>query len=195
MSYILDALKKSDQERQSRQSPTIQTVHRPGRVRRRPLIWFAVACLLAVGIGVAVALLVWVYHPPAVAVTTAVIESPATAGAQPAVAANNTATGEQSPTESGQPDAASEVIDDGAGAPTVAFSELPDNIRHEIPALTFSFHVYSETPSSRTIIINNRRVREGDGVLRNLQLIEITPDGVVLAWKGRRFYINVVDNW
>lgn len=189
MSYILDALKKSDQERQSRQSPTIQTVHRPARIRKRPLFWIVALVSLVLIVGIGAAVLMWVYGARTVAVVDAAPASPSP---------NQAITTEVSP-QPEQPVAAettqAAAPSNGAGSPTVAFSDLPDHIRNEIPALTFSFHVFSETPSSRTIIINNRRVKEGDSVLQNLQLIEITRDGVVLDWKGRRFYINVVDNW
>lgn len=185
MSYILDALKKSDQERQSRQGPTIQTIQRPVNGGANPLRWVVVTLVIAVLVGAVVALSVWAYRTSK-ADLQAVAEQPASAPAVTVPVQAPTAT------KGAQPVGAEPAAGD---YPTVAFSALPDNLRNEIPALTFSFHVYSDVPSSRTIIINNRRVREGDSVLQHLQLEEITREGVVLSWKGRRFYINVVENW
>jgi general secretion pathway protein B len=78
----------------------------------------------------------------------------------------------------------------------VEFWQLPDPIQKKIPALTFSFHVYSTNPDKRTIIINKRRVKQGDTVSEELVLEEITQQGVILQWQGlHRFTINVVENW
>ena len=48
MSYILDALKKAERERQFAKIPTVNTVHRIGWNRRRPIwLWIAGAAVLA----------------------------------------------------------------------------------------------------------------------------------------------------
>ena len=78
----------------------------------------------------------------------------------------------------------------------IRFNDLDAYVRAEVPGLTFSFHVYSDTPVRRTIIINGRRVREGEWVEKQLLLEEITPKGVILIWNGlHRFSIDVVDGW
>jgi general secretion pathway protein B len=74
-------------------------------------------------------------------------------------------------------------------------NELPDDVRNNLPAMTFSFHVYSENPQQRTIIINNRRMREGDEVSAGLQLQQITDDGVVLLFTAHRIHIGVLSGW
>lgn len=192
MSYILDALKKSDQERQQQEGPTLQTIQRPVRKTARAGRWALVVASLAILVAIAVVLSLWWYRPaPTVAPATAVPASQDSPGNAAAATADKTPAATNS---SDEPEAGEMDYADNA-SPTVAFGDLPDNIRNQVPALTFSFHVYSDKPESRTIIINNRRVREGDNVLQNLQLLEITPQGVVLQWKGHPFFINVVDNW
>lgn len=177
MSYILDALKKSDRERRSREGPTIQTIHRPIRHSDATTLVITVALVIMVMVTGVLALF-WFQQNRGV---SARIKTPQ------AVVLSTSEQGAQ---------AASPVSDAESGnRPTVAFSELPDPVRAELPALTFSFHVYSEKPQNRTIIINKRRVREGDQVIPGLQLHEITPEGVVLQWRGHPFYINVVENW
>lgn len=190
MSYILDALKKSDQERQRQQGPTLATIQRPVRSAGRPGRWALALAGLAI-LACLVAVSVWWYRP---------IPAPEPSQVPSPSQAATTHSEVSSEAAALAADAAAEpTVDDLDGAdmaaPTVAFGDLPDNIRNQIPALTFSFHVYSDKAESRTIIINNRRVREGDNVLQNLQLLEITPQGVVLNWKGHPFFINVVDNW
>jgi general secretion pathway protein B len=52
MSYILDALKKAERERDLRQVPTIMTVHEPGVIRRNRL--WAILSALVVCAGIAI---------------------------------------------------------------------------------------------------------------------------------------------
>ena len=59
MSYILDALKKAERERQFAKIPTVNTVHRSSWDRRRPIwLWIAGAAVLA-----NVAVLIWLLRP------------------------------------------------------------------------------------------------------------------------------------
>src|SRR5215475_11310365 len=59
MSYILDALKKAERERQFAKIPTVNTVHRSSWDRRRPIwLWIAGAAVLANA-----AVLIWLLRP------------------------------------------------------------------------------------------------------------------------------------
>jgi general secretion pathway protein B len=73
--------------------------------------------------------------------------------------------------------------------------ELPEEVRNNLPAMTFSFHVYSANPQQRTIIINNRRMREGEEVNAGLVLQQITEDGVILQYLQHRIHISVLSGW
>lgn len=183
MSYILDALKKSDQERQQGKGPTLQTVQRPLRSRRAAsAVWLTVA--LALGAALAAGFFGYLSRTPAVVLAPTPI--------QPAPVVNpNSAPAQRS---ASAPVAVLAPVDVGT-QPPLAFWELPDPVQAEIPAMTFSFHVFSPSPSRRTIIINERRLHEGDAIKAGLLLEEITEQGVVLRWQQHRFYIPVVDNW
>lgn len=65
--------------------------------------------------------------------------------------------------------------------------ELPENIQAELPALSYNGHTYSINPLKRLIIINNKILREKDRVNTDLTLHEITRDGVVLNYNGVLF--------
>ncbi len=67
------------------------------------------------------------------------------------------------------------------------FAELPPTIQQEIPKLSILFHLYSGNPGDRRVGINNRTLREGDAVAPGLVLEQITPDGMILSYKGYRF--------
>ncbi len=66
-------------------------------------------------------------------------------------------------------------------------SDLPSPLREEIPNITISFHVYSSKPADRRVMINNELLRQGDGFPPGLVVEQITPDGVVIGYKGFRF--------
>jgi general secretion pathway protein B len=69
----------------------------------------------------------------------------------------------------------------------VLFAELPLAIQQDIPKLSILFHLYSGNPKDRLVGINDRTLREGDPVAPGLVLERITPDGMVLSYKGYRF--------
>ena len=66
-------------------------------------------------------------------------------------------------------------------------AELPSAVRAELPAITISVHAYSGEPLGRLLGIGNRILREGDFLAPGLQMVEITPEGMVLDYKGYRF--------
>ena len=50
-------------------------------------------------------------------------------------------------------------------------------------------HVYADEPAQRFVILNSRKLREGDTGPEGLAMEEILPEGVVLGFKGHRFFI------
>ncbi|WP_136796462.1 general secretion pathway protein GspB [Desulfosediminicola ganghwensis] len=68
-------------------------------------------------------------------------------------------------------------------------SELPADVRTDIPNLRFAAHTYSEQPEKRMIIVNNQIKRQGQWIDKGLLLEEITWEGVVLSFNGLRFQV------
>ncbi len=66
-------------------------------------------------------------------------------------------------------------------------AELPLALQQELPPMTISVHAYSARPSDRMVGINNRMLREGEYVAPGLKLEQITPEGMVLGYKGYSF--------
>lgn len=233
MSLILDALKKSEQERRRERGPDLQSIHRPMMAttapKRRHGWWLfggALALLNAAGVAW------WLLRSDAVvdtanrtaAAAQTVDERPtpapvvetgpvATATSATTVTANATSANSITNTSSraadvvavapvqNDTDAEFSTITPGASealsptAPVQELWELPEAIRRNLPPMTYSFHVYSSDPLRRTIIINNRRLREGEQVADDLLLEEITQDGVILATAGYRVHIAVLGEW
>lgn len=240
MSYILDALKKSDQQRQRGVAPTLLTAQATVPAPRQPRFFLnsaLVGALLCVGIAVGW-LRPWQSEQPVhmrgpitAKLTTpasrlvAQAQSPAlpelvgerevqltqdsTSDVQPALPSAGTAMKQETPpVASDEPHAgvaqAATVppreaamaladkqdpiapADAGQGEKVLALSELPASIQQEIPNISISFHAYSSKPKDRHVMINGAMAGQGDILAPGLSLDEITPDGVILGYKGYR---------
>ena len=201
MSYILDALKKSDQERQKNNGPTLQTIQRPAPTESGALSnALMITCLIVLFSVVLIGGYIFIDGQtlnkilPQASTEVAHEESATLTDKDNVVieSANNSRTQVALESVDNTP-----AIKKAPKPAVVELWELPDNEQQNIPPMTFSFHVYSENPSRRTIIINKRRVKEGDIISEGLVLEEITQQGLILDWKNstHRFSINVVENW
>ncbi|RKZ66012.1 MAG: hypothetical protein DRQ44_07290 [Gammaproteobacteria bacterium] len=77
----------------------------------------------------------------------------------------------------------------------IDFYDLPDSIQQQLPAIIVSAHVYSSNPLQRSIVINNNFMEEGEYVIDNLILHEITANGAIFDYENTRFHYNVVSGW
>jgi len=237
MSYILDALKKSEQQRQRGAAPSLlaaPATDAAPRQRAMLLYGLAAAVLLLAGIAIGV-LRPWQAEVPAlqpVAVKRPEAAVPATPpapvpalvemtkdaerqapvparAAQPAPPPPGDSLKAQLPAPAtpaqSVPSKSATTPEDRAPAPApetpagagpggaaperppMTFAELPLSIQQDIPKLSILFHVYSGNPGGRLVGINDRMLREGDSVAPGLVLEQITPDGMILAYKGYRF--------
>ena len=69
-------------------------------------------------------------------------------------------------------------------------NELPAEIRRQLPALVTGGAMYSETPANRMLIINGQIFHEGDKVSPNLVLERIKLNAAVLSFNGHRYAIS-----
>jgi general secretion pathway protein B len=210
VSYILDALKKSDSERQQRQGPTMASVQQPYFMpARRPRT--SGALLLG---GVVTALLGGLYQVgylkfqlPTEAAGSSVYAEPKAAPpkdvASPEAIASIPAATPSVSDKTGMANFQIELLDTAEINPLARASaqaipelwQLPGSLREGIPPLDFSLHVYSTQIEQRSIIINNRMMREGEFVSPELALSAITPDGVVMRYRSEYFRVSIVDSW
>ena len=73
--------------------------------------------------------------------------------------------------------------------------ELSANQRQNIPDMTFSSHMYSSLPKYRSIIINGKRLKEGQFFNSELQVREITESGVIMSQENTLFQVDVLGRW
>ncbi len=213
MSYILDALKKSDSERQQRRGPTLATVQQPhffSQGRSRSSVPLLLGCTFAVLLAVAFGGYRMGYlkfqlpaagsHPKLSEDQQADVVQAGVAAEPKLLAANSSGNAR---VESAAPElpaepARSDALDSlsvPASQEIPELWQLPASLREGIPQLDFSLHVYSTQIDQRSIIINNRMMREGESVTPQLTLSAITPDGVVMRYRSAYFRVGIVDGW
>ncbi|TLS67303.1 hypothetical protein FEF65_07695 [Mariprofundus erugo] len=221
MSYILDALKKSDEKR-STQSPEAAGIHSHAPGHRSPYttaIWLILACS-------SVILLIWLSRPapelpeqpatPHPTATTAAtitpppqpwhhrrIETPVETAEQTEAAHTDNLTDQTQepvvPVQQHQipapPDRSDieplQQIDRGTNIPER--SELPASEQDKLPAIRIEGHIFDAEPDKRMVIINGQLCREKQPCGDRLILEEITEDGVILSHGGTAFHIATFD--
>lgn len=77
------------------------------------------------------------------------------------------------------------------GKVTLDYRQLPLSLRQQLPELSISVLLYAERPERRKVSIDGRMMREKEQIAKDLILEEITPDGVVFNYAGRRFQKKV----
>lgn len=211
MSYILDALRKSEQQRQQGIAPTLSSAPLqqpdtvwPEKTKNTAAILIALA-LLAVGIAIGW-LRPWQPQPPATppvapAITMPPIAAapaaspkplpeiapppvsspPAKPKAQPAVA-----TPAESPTAPPVTPTASALPPPTPAPSSAKNNESPPALQPELPPINITVHAYSTEPNERLAGINGRLLHEGSEISPGLKLERITEEGVILNFKGRR---------
>lgn len=74
-----------------------------------------------------------------------------------------------------------------ASGETPWLSSLPEAFRSSLPPLEVNIHVYSPQESQRIVYINNRQVQQGERIQAGVMVEEVVHDGVVLRFRGQRF--------
>ena len=180
MSYILDALKKSEKERSLGNVPTIGAT---GQEQQQvPLRWFLLAIMgLAVAIALGGGWMLWSSRPaqaPVSSVTTAPgsASTGADSATQPVVV---------SPTPVQYPGSEGESI----AAPLPLF-ELDNSIRSRIPAIRINVLSYSENSSKRFVMIGQDIFKESEEVYEGVMIEEIRNSDVIFRFENVRFLLE-----
>jgi len=220
MSYILEALKKSEQERHIGHVPDLtmtQEPAAPARAVRWPWVLSA-ALLLNVAI---IGLVVWKpWRAPAPAVVQARDVAPVPI--EPVAAGLDTAAPAAAPAEVASPLAAAPAPSVVAEAPlapeptaradaapptearvvtavrspsdwraaTPRWQDLPAEERSRLPVPRFDVHVFAQEPSRRFVLVNLKKYQEGDRLDQGVKLDAILADGVVLSYQGQRYRVD-----
>ncbi|BDD86481.1 general secretion pathway protein GspB [Desulfofustis limnaeus] len=214
MSYILDALKKSAEERRRAQAAASLPYGTPlplestGRKRRTGVLLVSLCLCLC---GLAGAAWYWRYKTHSSADSVEKLSAPVDPATLQQAAPTSTADVEIPPaaatvanipaparTESPHPDPSQQQTPPSpvaTSAPTVIpplFDDLPADLKKAIPNVRFSGHVYSLKPDLRMIMADQAIVREQDLITADLRLTAITETGVLLNYRGTDFRIELL---
>ncbi len=62
--------------------------------------------------------------------------------------------------------------------------------KHSIPPLHMDLHVYAPDPRKRFVLINSKRLLEGESLPEGVRVDSITSDGVILSCRGVQFMLE-----
>lgn len=193
MSYILDALRKAEAERQQGQVPGLhQTVDaladESGNGTRKPALrWVLVLMpiLLALAAGAW-----WLNRPADKVATQPVAQRPPdpvpVPVPAPVPAPMPTVVSAPPPPPPVPVLAPVPALPPGLSAsnPALRFTQLSPEQRREMPAVVPGGSVWSKNVDSRFVILNGQVMREGDTVAPGLVLERIQPKSAILRWRG-----------
>lgn len=199
MSYILDALKRADAERERGAAPGLHTRHQipssnsDAPSPARPL-WLAVAGGVAL---LALAAALWFWRAPAVTVPPpAPTPMPAPAGVAEAPKLQMQPVATPAPAKTTAEPAVKAVpsakVAASAPAPVVVeplLADLPQDLRSQIPRITITGSVYSDAPAQRLLLVNNLVLAQGAQVASELTLEDIQRGSSVFSFRGTRFRV------
>lgn len=197
MSYILEALKKAEAERRAAPMPAVPPPHLATPGKRQPSWRKRLPGPALAALGVVLASAVWFSttrndtSPANVAQAT---EAPAPVAIEPKTPDKPIETPKpkekvaRKPVEKKRPPPSAEPKPlQPPEPPIVTLRELPEQIQREIPPLSVSGYIYAGNKADRSVLVNKRLLREGDEVAPGLKLEQMTPDGMVLNYKGYRY--------
>lgn len=208
MSFILDALKKSELERQRQTVPGLMDAGAAAPRTRFPVWAIAIAALLGVNL---VILLVVLLRSPAGAIAPAGVAGAPATPPPPALATMSAPkTAEHfSPlpdapvyapeiplpappraAQAARPAPEPVLHDDAVGDEVLpSISEINLGGKDALPELHLDVHVYTTSPADRFVYINMRKYREGAVLQEGPTVERIRRDGVVLNKQGLRFLL------
>jgi general secretion pathway protein B len=198
MSFILDALKKSETDRQQKAGAEFSGVP-SGSGDSQSFRWlWILAFLLLVNIVVLIGILMRPDKAPDVSEDTLEVPAAQAKLTEPSFEQKIAAAKENQPvpTETASVDPQSQVRQ-GAARPVVAparervltIDEVRVNGTLQIADLHLDIHVYSDDPEERFVFINMVKHRERSQLEEGPVVTEITPDGVILEHQGTTFLL------
>lgn len=203
MSFILDALRKSETDRQLQGSAEFSGVPAGSGSPSLPRWLWILGALLAVNLVVLLGLLFWpsdksasLQSIPVTEARTRVANGPSfeervAAARQIEPARQESAVAPRQEVRTPPPAAATELAPSAPPnsgiLPTI--HTLRANGTIALPELHLDIHVYSEIPADRFVFINMSKQREKSQLTEGPVVKEITPEGVVLDHRGTSFLL------
>ena len=219
MSYILDALRRAQAERERGQVPgldarTVVATPAPRRPRRTGARWLGAGLVLVLVVLGAAAVLALRREPPAApgvtqAAAPPVLPAPSALASAPppaappamvVVSAPQPASPGPAPVDLSAAAPAAPPPAAPAAPPTaiasspvraIQLAQLGAELRRELPALVLGGAIWSDSAVSRFVIVNGQVLREGDAAAPGVLLERIGPKAVFLRWRDWRIEVPI----
>ncbi len=208
MSYILDALKKSESERKQNDGMSLLNYPDQKQIAGVP-VWLIVVVTVVVNVS---ALVIWTYWPNSPGEPLIQHETQVAAPAlQTDPKKNQDAAPESASVQDPVPDRKSIPENSSVDGPILQPANAPSNQnyadtvlpfaaldkagRDAFPQVEFSTHVYSEDPQFRVLIANGLRLTEGEMLSDTTRLVTISENGAVFLYNNRLVEIPVLQDW
>jgi len=188
MSYLLEALKKAELERQAQTQSPDSSIAPVATTANLP-VW-----LIVVVIGFLVVTVFKLFSPqlsnnvePVQAqIQTTPVHEPVVDLAKPA----QTLPKQIEETEVAEPQPAPQQP-----AKTYELAELPKEVLGLIPTISLQSHIYSSAQEYRSVVINGQTFNEGMFINAQVVLQEITHTGIVINVAGRKIALAKGLSW
>ena len=204
MSFILDALKKSETDRQQQTGAEFSSIpSSPGQPNSFKWLWL-LALLLLVNVIVLIGILMRPDNAPDVpqpveqrSIVQPSVEQPLAAEPSFEERVAEAKQEQTPPAEAAVETPPAEVQPAGTAAETPAASrprlmtidELRLNGTLQLPELHLDIHVFADDPAERFVFVNMTKYRENSQLAEGPVVAEITTDGVILDYQGRKFLL------
>ncbi len=211
MSFILDALKKSEAERLRQDAPGFSDV--PGSPQEKSAVHWIWIIVVLIGINIIVLVVMFmrpdrlqesVASSPAAESASVLPSKPASAASVPEIVteANQTQRAAVEVTRDSFTPAVIAAGQHTGPVPAVASYQAPrvtesyatfNDLRMQgllqLPDMHLDIHVYSSEPKDRFVFVNMSKYKERATLDEGPVVVEITPDGVILEFRGTGFLL------
>ena len=185
MSYILDALRKSEKERALANIPTLKSVGQ-NEEKGIPLSWFLLAAAMTVFVAALSGLWFGMKSPqPITAVQEELGETPVDIAKEETKLVAETQDRNESVS---QTERTVDLVD--ATRDPIPLSELDSSIRSRLPGLVINALSYSPNHTKRFAMINQNIFKEGEALGSGIVVEEIKKSSVVLSFEGHQFILQ-----
>jgi hypothetical protein len=190
MSYILDALKKSEAQHDPAAAVNLALNQQRSQSRQRTTGILIAAALLA-----NVAVLIWLFGPNTTVIESAdtLIREPLTTASEQLPRTQVATPPEQPVSQSAEEPAAVRWVQPAAKI-RIPLAKLPAAARERFPDLAFSTHIWADDPGLRAVVANGNRLVEGDEI-DGVAVERITEVGVIVSFENYLVEIPVVADW
>lgn len=181
MSFILDALRKSENERQREAAPSLSRAPLATARHQIPVWTWLVIGILTLAL-VTVITAVWQSGPT---------DADSTAASMPESLSATTPTTEASPPAEAQPALVQEARPEDLTSLRIRPIREIATLDPSLPRFRLELLAYNgRDPSGSSAWINGQRYFVGDRIASGPELVEVRPDGVVLLYADQQFLLT-----